>query len=86
MVVTELEHYVVFPAARRSGADLLVTRHAVIQWAVTAGITIQEHYVADEYRVSLARPRDYTQFVLQWTGPADYWIVGRQLLTGEPLI
>ena len=86
MVVTELEHYVVFPSAMRSGADLLKARHTVIQWAQQAGVGIQEHYVADEYRVSLARPRDYTQFVLQWTGPADYWIVGQHLLTGEPLI
>jgi len=86
MVVTELEHYVVFPAALQSGTDLLATRHAVVRWALQAGVRAQEHYVNGEYRVSLSRPRDYTQFVLQWSGPADYWIVGQHLLTGRPLI
>ena len=85
MVVTELEHYVVFPGAMRSGTSLLQARHSVVQWAQQAGVRAEEHYVNGEYRVSLARPRDYTQFVLQWTGP-DFFLVGRHWLTGEPLI
>jgi hypothetical protein len=85
MVITELEHYLVFPGAMTSGVSLLLARHAVVQWAVQAGVRINEHYINSEYRVSLARPVDYTQFVLQWEG-ADFFLVGRHLLTGEPLI
>ena len=85
MVITELEHYVVFPGAMNSGMSLLLVRHAVVRWALQAGVRINEHYIDGEYRVSLARPVDYTQFVLQWDGP-DFFLVGRHLLTGEPLI
>jgi hypothetical protein len=85
MVISELEHYVVFPGAMLSGTSLLRARHSVIQWAQRARIGFDEHYINGEYRVSLTRPCDYTQFVLQWDGP-DFFLVGRHRLTGEPLI
>ena len=84
MTVTELEHYMVFPGSQRSGGDLLLLRHALITWSEQSGIAVNEHVVNNEYRVSLTRPCDYTQFVLQWTG-RSFFVVGKHLLTGEPL-
>jgi hypothetical protein len=84
MTVTELEHYLVFPGAQNSGRDLLLLRHALLTWSAQSGIAVAEHLVMNEYRASLPRPADYTQFVLQWSG-RRYFVVGRHLLTGEPL-
>ena len=84
MTITELEHYLVFPGAQNSGADLLLLRHALLAWSEQTGIAVAEHVVMNEYRVALPRPADYTQFVLQWQG-RSFFVVGRHLLSGEPL-
>jgi hypothetical protein len=80
MVVYTQEHYLCWPKSQQSAAALLLLRYHLIQWSQRADIAIEESVINGEFRVSLPRPRHYTQFVLEWTGP-EFMLIGRGLLS-----